>query len=156
MNTANADRWKTLAGQIRSNAIWCAISLSWFGLYLGEAMWRPRDPFYPYSLIFWGFITVIYVWRTLVSLNQLSYTVPLAVANERKREARSLIPYIFSTALMSLCFSLCFVAIKPFGTLYAVGAVALGLLTILMIWTTERKIKHVSRGFYRPTDESLT
>jgi hypothetical protein len=156
MSTANADRWKTVAGQIRSNATWCAIGSAWFGLETGAAVWRPRDPFYPYSLIFWGVLTVVSVRRALVHLNELSYTVPLAVANERKKEARSLIPYIFCTALTSFCFALCIVAIRPFGTLYAVGAAALGVLTVSMLWTTERKIKYVAQGFYRSADESRT
>jgi hypothetical protein len=154
MSAPNADRWKTLAGQLRSNAIWCATSLTWFGIYLGAAMWRARDTFYPYPLILWGFLAVVYIWRTLAYLSQLRYSVPLALANEKGKQARSLTPYILGTALTSFCLVLCFLAIKPFGRLCAIGAAALTALTILMIWTTERKIKTVARGFYRPADES--
>lgn len=156
MSTPNADRWKTLAGQLRFNAVSCGTSVAWFGIYLGAAMWRSRDPFYPYPLIFWGLITVLTVWRTLTYLSELRYTVPLALANEKGKEARSLIPYILGTALTFFCFALCFVAIKPFGRLCAVSAVALAALTILMMWTTERKIKNVARSFYRPADEART
>jgi hypothetical protein len=88
-----------------------------------------------------------------VYLSQLKYSVPLPLANEKEKEARSLIPYILGTALTCFCFVLCSLAIRPFGRLCAVGAVALAALTILMIWTTERKIKSVARGFYRPADE---
>jgi L-asparagine transporter-like permease len=116
-------------------------------------MWRARDPFYPYLLIFWGCMAVLYVWRTLVYLSQLPYSVPLALTNEKGKEARSLIPYILGTALTGFCFVLCSLAIRPFGRLCTVGAIALAALTILMIWTTERKIKNVARGFYRPADE---
>ena len=153
MNTPNADRWKALAGQFRLNAIWCAVGSSWIGLELGADMWRRRSPFYPFDLILWGFITLIYVWRTLVGPNQLSSTVPLAVANERKKEARSLTPYILGTALTSFSFALCSMAAKQFGRLCVVGAFALGVLLILMVWATERKMKHVARGFYRLAGE---
>jgi L-asparagine transporter-like permease len=101
-------------------------------------------------------MAVVCVWRTLVYLSELRYTVPLALANEKGKEARSLIPYILGTALTFFCLALCVIAIKPFGRLGAVGAVALAALTILMIWTTERKIKNVARGFYRPADEART
>jgi hypothetical protein len=154
MTAPNADRWKMLAGQLRFNAVWCAMSLMWFGIYLGAAMWRARDPFYPLQLIFWGFATVVNFWRTLVYLSQLRYSVPLALANEKGKEARSLVPYILGTALTCFCFALCFLAIKPFGRLCAVGAVALAVLTVLVIWSTEGKIKNVARAFYPPADES--
>jgi hypothetical protein len=154
MNTPNADRWKALAGQIRLNAMWCVVGSTWIGIELGADMWRRRSPFHPFDLMFWGFITALYVWHTLVGPNQLSSTVPLAVANERKKEARSLTPYILGTALTSFSFALCSLAAKQFGRLCLVGALALGALLILMVWATERKIKHVARGFYRPAGES--
>lgn len=153
ISTPNADSWKALAGQIRLNAFWCALGSAWIGLELGATMWARRSPFYPFDFILWGFLTTLYLWRTLVGLNQLSSTVPLAVASERKKEARSLFPFILGTALTSFSFGLCSVAAKKLGELSVVGALALGALLILMIWATERKTKHVARGFYRPAGE---
>jgi hypothetical protein len=155
LRAPNADGWKPLAGRIRQNAVGCGVGLLWCGSELGGAMWRPRDPFFPYTLIVWGFVTVLLVWRTIVSLNQLSYTVPLAVADEKKKEARSLIPYILGTALMSFCVALSIVAAKEFGRLCAIGAAVLGGLLLLMIWVTERRIKRVARSFYSSRPEPL-
>lgn len=147
MTTANTDRWRAIAGQIRLNVLWCAIGPSWFGLELGAAMWRTRDDFYPFSLIAWGLITVFYVYRTLVQLHQSSYTVPLAQAEGKKKEARPLMAYVLGVAFTSFFFALSLAAAKSFGRFYAVSSVVLGALTILVILKTELKIRQFSRSF---------
>jgi hypothetical protein len=155
MTTSSADRWKTVAGQIRLTAVWCMIGSSWFGLELAAAMWRPRDVFYPFPLIFWGLITVFYLYRVIVYLSQLSYTVPLAYANEKRKELRPLGACIVGAACVSFAFTMCSVAGKSFGAVWIGAAVALGLLTILMIFVLERKIKQIGRTFYS-ADASVT
>jgi hypothetical protein len=156
MTTANADRRKTVAGRIRLNAVWCVTGSTWFGLQLGVAMWRPHDPFYPFPLIFWGLFTVLYARGVIIQLSQLSYAVPLADADEKRKEGRRLMAYVLGIAFASFCFALCVVAAKSLGRLYAFAAVALGAFTILMIFITERRIKHIARNFYHPPDASLT
>lgn len=155
MGTSNSERSKALAGQLRLSAAWCFIGPAQFGLELAKAMWRPRDElFYPLGLILWGFFCLLVLYRTLVGLNQVSYNVPLAIANDKKKEARSVMPYIVGIALVSFCFAMSLVATKLFGRLWAVAAVALGVVVGLMAFITARKIKRFARDFYPATDES--
>jgi hypothetical protein len=156
MITASTDRWKAVAGQLRLNAISCVIAAYWLGGNLGAAMWRPRDVFYPFPLILWGFFTVLFWYATLRYFNQLSWAVSTEEARLRKAKVRPLVAYILGITFNCFCLALCAVAIKSFGKLYAVGAVVLGISMILMILKTERKIKELAHWLSQPHAESIT
>jgi hypothetical protein len=156
MITASTDPWKAVAGQLRLKAIWCAITAYWFGGYLGAAMWRPRDVYYPFPLILWGFFTVLFWYATVRYFNQLSWAVPTEEARLRKAKVRPLVAYFLGITFNCFCLALCAVAIKSFGKLYAVGAVVLGISMILMILITERKIKKLAHWLSQPHAESIT
>jgi hypothetical protein len=155
MTTSSTNRWKEVAGQIRLKAVWCAIGAFWFGGYLAHAMWRPRDVFYPFPLILWGFFTVLFLYATLRYFKQLSWAVSKEEAKLKEAKVRPLVAYILGTAFNFSCLALCVVAIKSFGKLYAIGAVVLGISTILMILITEREIKRLAHWLSQPSAESL-
>jgi hypothetical protein len=139
---------------MRSIAVALASGSAWFGMELGKALWRPHDPFYPYTLIFWGLISAFFARATFAYLWQLRYSVPPALADEKEKEARSLLLFIFGTAFAGFCLTMSIIPAKRFGTLCAFGAAILGALTTLMVIITERKIKQVAQSFYPPANGS--
>ncbi len=156
MTTSNTDLWKEVAGQIRLKAVWCVSYSCFFGSYLAVAAWRPRDVFYPLPLILWGSFALFSLYAMLRYLKQLSWTAIPEEAKLKRAKSRPLVARILGTAFISFCFGLCAVAAKSFGKFCAIGAVVLGLSTILMILITDRKIKQLARFFSQPNLEPFT
>jgi hypothetical protein len=156
MAISNTDHWKEVAGQIRLKAVWCVIYPYFFGSYLAAAAWRPRDVFYPLPVILWGMFALFSLYAALGYLKQLSWTAIPEEAKLQRAKSRPVVVCILGTAFISFCFALCAMAAKSFGKLCAIGAVVLGICTILMILITDRKIKMLARFFSQPNVESFT
>ncbi len=130
--------------------MWCVIYPYFFGSYLAAAAWRPRDVFYPLPVIVWGFVALLFLYATLRYLKQLSWSAIPEEAKLKRAKSRPLVICILGTAFISFCFALSAMAAKSFGKLCAIGAVVLGISTILMILLTDRKIKQLTRFFCQP------
>jgi hypothetical protein len=121
-----------------------------FGLQLARAMWIPHGAFlYPLELMLWGFLGVLYSFKLFGLLNNLGDSVAPDEANIIKASARHLMVYIFCTALISFGFGICAGAARFFGGFHVVAAIALGMVMILAIFLTARKIKHLSESRFR-------
>lgn len=155
MNTANADRWKEIVGQIRLKISVCLMGLTMFGLQLAAAMWKPHDVFYPFPLVVWGFFTLLFLGAAFRYLNQLSFSRNQEEEKTRKAKVHRLMAYILFAAFIWLCFFSCALAAKTFGKLYAVPVVVFGMLMILVAFITDREIKRLAEWFSLPADESL-
>lgn len=158
MRSANSDLIKGIISQLKQSAAWTFLAAVYFGFELGKHVWKTHDDFYPFTILLWGAMTIATVFGMRGWLVRLTFAVPLAEADATRMKMRGILVTDFGIACVSFCFGLCLVASKRVGGIYAVAAIAFGVLLLLIGFHIYRAIKRLgefvkpmgSDGMFRP------
>jgi|ERR1700730_5448133 len=144
MSSAKSDLIKGIIGGLKLSAAWTFMASTYFGMELGRVIWKPHDDFYPFSVLLWGAVSVVWVFGIRGRLVELTLAVPLAEADATRMKTRGVLAGGFGNACVSVCLGLCLVASKRVGGLYPVATAVLGVLLLLIVFLIYRAIKRLA------------
>lgn len=144
MTTVREDSLNGVLIQLKQAVWWTALASIYFGSELAKVLWRPHDDFYPFSILLWGAMAIVYFVTSRGALVRLTYAVELADAQATRIKTRRVLAVVFGIACVSFCFGLSVVASKVFGGLYPIAAVLLGPLLLFTGVLAHREIKRLA------------
>jgi len=142
-------RWREITRQIEFNLLWVICSSLLFGLELASALWKPPSPFYPFPLLIWGMLTILWTRLIVAGLSQLGYFVKLEDAGDVRSATRRLIACTLCSAAIWVSLGFSVGAAKRFSSFYVALAAIAGITAISMTVVTAREIRRLPVKFPR-------
>jgi hypothetical protein len=129
-----------------------------FGMDLAILMWTKNDALYHevalFRIVAFGLLAIVWLGSTYSRLFEVTYAVEPPYLDATRRRIRWIAALIFVVVVACFGFGSAAVYSKRFGLFYPKLPVLLGMIAILGIFLSWRKIKRLTSDFATPPADS--